>query len=199
MTLEPTTIFIIVLVAAGIWAVIELALTIRKARASLTETLGGVNKVITTANEAIEQAQPIIGKIDGTMDDIEPSIKEIYPLIERVETTVDVATVSLAKVNDILGDVSEVSGSAASVSATVKNVTSNAANNMAGAVGRFSRSGGHDAAKLSDGGEQRQRRSSRLRREASRKMAETVPDPGYVTYSAAAGEDERSEAADDAE
>lgn len=184
MTLEPTTILIIVLVAVAIWAVVELALTIRKARTSLIQTLVGVDETIASVNETLEQVQPIVGKLDGTMDDLQPAIKEVHPLIERVETTVDVATVSLAKVNDILGDVSEVSGSAASVSATVKNVTSNAANNMAGAVGRFSRNGqgrDRDAAKLGDGNEPRHERKAHK----ERKESAPIPESGYVTYVAA--------------
>ena len=86
---------LVVLVAVAIWAVVELALTIRRARSSVEE-------VARSANEAIAQVQPIISKADGMVDDLEPAVKQVQPLIERANTAVDVATVDLASLNDIL-------------------------------------------------------------------------------------------------
>ena len=60
--MEPLKIMLIVLAAAGVWAVVELALTLRKARTTLDE-------VSHSATEAIDQATPIIAKLDETSDE----------------------------------------------------------------------------------------------------------------------------------
>lgn len=123
-------IVLIALVAVAIWAVIELALTIRKARAS-------VDEITRTANDTIQQVQPIIAKADGMVDDLQPSIKGVQPLIDKAGTAVDVATVDLATLNDILSDVSDVSGAASNVTNTVSRVADSAANGVAGALGKI--------------------------------------------------------------
>ena len=58
MSLSMLDIALIVLVLAAIWAVVELALTVRSARKSIDE-------VVTSANETIAQIQPVIVKVDG--------------------------------------------------------------------------------------------------------------------------------------
>lgn len=68
MQLDPLQIVLVILVLAAVWAVVELALTLRHACAS-------VDEVTRTANETIEQAQPVIAKLDGVMDDLQPAIR----------------------------------------------------------------------------------------------------------------------------
>ena len=80
--MEPLTIVLILLAIAGIWAVAELALTLRKARTTLDE-------VSHSATEAIDQATPIIAKVDGVMDDLQPTLREVPTLMDKVGTTVD--------------------------------------------------------------------------------------------------------------
>lgn len=144
MTFEasPLHILLLLLVVAGIWAVVELALTIRKARSSL-------DTVVRSANDTVEQVQPILGKVDGLMDDIQPEVK---PLLDRVGTTLDVATVSVAKVNDILADVSDLSGTASTVSATVKSAAASAAGSVVSAVSRLTGTASQPTS-LTDGGD----------------------------------------------
>ena len=169
MTFEPTplNIALVVLVAAAIWAIVELALTIRKARTTIDE-------LTVTANETIGQAQPIIGKVDGLMDDIQPSVKELQPLLEQLGTTLEEANGSLGHVNSILGDVSSVGETATSVTDTVKNVATTAANGVAAAVNRIT---GRAAAK-----------SAALVEATAQAPVEEDPisaapaDNGYVTY-----------------
>lgn len=127
---------LIVLVAVGIWAVVELALTIRKARSS-------VEQITRTANETIEQAQPIIAKADGMVDELQPAVKGVQPLIDKAGTAVDVATVDLATLSDILNDVSDVSGAASNVTNTVSRVADSAVNGVVDAVGKLSGRSGH--------------------------------------------------------
>lgn len=174
--MDPLHIVLIVLVAVAIWAVVELALTIKKARASIDE-------VTRSANDTIEQLQPIISKADGIVDDLQPSVKKVTPLLESTIKTVDTATVSLDKVNDILSDVSEVSATASAATNVASGVVDSAANAAVGLVNKITGKAAHkpgiegtDPAKLTDG------------EAASAPEPESEPEPaapresGYVTY-----------------
>ncbi|MBQ1840094.1 MAG: hypothetical protein II128_02015, partial [Atopobiaceae bacterium] len=61
--MSPLSILLLVLAVAGIWAVVELALTLRKARTTLDE-------VSHSATEAMDQATPVIAKLDGVVDEL---------------------------------------------------------------------------------------------------------------------------------
>ena len=123
-------IVLILLVVAGIWAVVEIALTMRSARKSIEE-------VTVSANQTIEQAQPIIAKLDGMMDDLDPTIKQIPALMEKVDTTVDSANTSLESLNVVLGDVAAVSGAASAVTATVSKAASDAVSGVVDSVSKL--------------------------------------------------------------
>lgn len=123
-------IVLILLVIAGIWAVVEIALTVRSARKSIEE-------VTVSANQTIEQAQPIIAKLDGMMDDLDPTIKQIPALMEKVDTTVDSANTSLESLNVVLGDVAAVSGAASAVTATVSKAASDAVSGVVDSVSKL--------------------------------------------------------------
>lgn len=184
--MSPLTIVLIVLVIAAIWAVAELALTIRKARSSVEE-------ITRTANETIGQVQPIIDKVDGMVDDLQPAIKDVQPLMDKAGTAVDVATVDMAKLNDILGDVSTVSGTASAVTTSVNKVADSAANGVVNVIGKFT-------------GKRHPAAQPKL--EAERRPAERADAPagqedtpsegtGYVTYGgASAGEEKENESAE---
>lgn len=130
MEMSPLSILLIVLVVAGIWAVVELALTIRRAR-------GAVDDVTRAANETIEQVQPVIAKLDGAMDDLQPSLKQVDPIVAKASVALDEANEGLRKVNGILGDVSTVSGTAAGVTDVVNQVTNAAADAASGIVSKI--------------------------------------------------------------
>ena len=147
MQLDPLQIVLVILVLAAVWAVVELALTLRRARAS-------VDEVTRTASETIEQAQPVIAKLDGVMDDLEPAIKQVDPLVERVGDAVDSANESLGRVNGILGDVSSVSSTAADVTDMVNGVATSAAAGVTNVINRISGKeggAGRHAARLKGG------------------------------------------------
>lgn len=172
--MDPLHIVLIVLVIAAIWAVVELALTIKKARTSIDE-------VTRSANDTIEQLQPIISKADGIVDDLQPSVKQVTPLLESAIKTVDTATVSLEQVNSILGDVSEVSSTASAATNVASGVVDTAANAAVGLVNKIAGKAvrqpgieGADRAKLTEGA-------------AAAPAPEPAPAPapresGYVTY-----------------
>lgn len=137
-------IVLIVLAAAGIWAVVEAALTMRSARRD-------VSSLTASAREVVEQVQPVVAKLDGLMDELEPAAKRVTPLLEKTEVAVGEATVSLDRVNGILEDVSSVSGAASSVTGAVKGVAESAASGVAGVVSRLRGETGAEAAALLDG------------------------------------------------
>ena len=139
---------LIVLVIAGVWAVIEVALTLRTARKR-------VDEVAASANEVIAQTQPIVAKLDGMVDELQPAVKEVPALMENVTVAVDSANDSLTRVNAILDDVSAVSGTASAVTETVNGAVSGVANAVVGAVSKVGglRGGSAPAAQLSEGAE----------------------------------------------
>lgn len=121
---------LVVLVCVGVWAVVEVALTMRSARRD-------IDKLTSSATEVIEQAQPVVAKLDGIADELEPAAKRVTPLLERTEGAVGTADESLARLNGILGDVSSVSGAASSVTDAVRGVAESAASGVAGVVSRL--------------------------------------------------------------
>ena len=121
---------LIVLVLIGVWAVVEVALTMRSARKS-------IDKLTTSANEVIEQAQPIVAKLDGMVDELEPAAKEAVPLLKKAEVSLDSANVSLERVNGILEDVSSVSGTASTVTGAVNRAAETAVSGVASVVSRL--------------------------------------------------------------
>lgn len=114
---------LLVLVVVGVWAVVELALTIRTARKV-------VDELSITANETVGQVQPIIGKVDGIMDELDPTIKQVPELLGKVGATVD-------SVNGILGDVSGTTGAVATVTSGVSRAATDAVSSVSNAVGRL--------------------------------------------------------------
>lgn len=127
--MEPLQIVLIVLAVAAIWAVIELAVTLRRARTTLT----GVDKAVSEVNETIADTKPVITKLDGTLDDLQPAIKQIEPLLESTHVAVDALSANLVEVEAVVRDVSSLTGAAAHAGDTISSVTSSATD----AVQRF--------------------------------------------------------------
>lgn len=184
--MSPLNILLVVLVVAGIWAVVELALTIRKARTALDE-------VARSANETIEQVQPIVAKLDGAVDDLQPAIKQVDPIVAKASVALDEANQSLEKVNGILSDVSTVSGTAAGVTGVVNQVTTAAADAASGLVSKISGVPQPQPQRTAIGeGDHRPEGADEDAGEG-----ETPHDDGYVTYGAVtAGEGDATEASE---
>ena len=130
MEMTPLNISLVVLVVAGVWALVELALTLRQGRKS-------VGEVCDTLNETIAEIKPVVQKLDGVADELAPATKELQPLLDKAGTAVDALTVDLVRVDDILSDVSSVTGAGANVTDAVTKVTASAAAGIAGVVGKL--------------------------------------------------------------
>ncbi len=184
MTETILPIVLIVLVLMGIWAVVEIALTMRTARRE-------VEQVSASAREVVEQAQPVVAKLDGIMDELEPAAKRVTPLLEKTEAAVGEATGSLDRLNAILDDVSSVSGAAAGVTGAVKGVAESAAAGVAGVVSRLKGGPQGDAPRLDGKGPEKDAAAERPAHEE--RPQERVR---YVDYAEVAASEAPDSAAD---
>lgn len=140
--MEPLTIALIVLVIAGVWAVVELALFLRRTRK-------GVADITDSLNQTIAEFQPTVSKLDGIVDELGSSSKQVEPLLEKASTTVDLVNVNLVRTESVLADVNTATNTAANLSNTVSATANNAAAAVAGAVNKVAgKVGGKAASKL---------------------------------------------------
>lgn len=93
----------IVVGVALVWFVVELALTIRKARG--------------TVDDMQKQLEPTLANVQQLTDDAKP-------IVERLSLTVDAVNLELLRVDDILQDVGGIAGTASKAVNTVDNVAS---------------------------------------------------------------------------
>lgn len=125
-------IVLILLALAGVWAVVELALTIRKTR----KVAGSLDKTIDQLNNTIAEAQPIVSKLDGAVDELGPALAQIDPLLKSATTAVDALTSDLVEIEGVVRDVSSVSGAAADASNVVTGITSSASDAVQRLLGK---------------------------------------------------------------
>lgn len=118
--MEPLQIVLIILVIAGIWAAVELALVLRRARSTvdtLDTTLNGIN-------ETLAETKPVIEKLDATLDDMQPALGQVEPLLKQGSIAIEALSADLIEVNGVLRDVSTVTGSMSSASGAVSGIAS---------------------------------------------------------------------------
>jgi uncharacterized protein YoxC len=134
-------IVLVVLVVAGIWVLVELALVVRKTRSTVGQLSNQVSEIARNANDTIEQLQPMLDKVDGMMTDLEPAVEQVQPLLEKTGVAIDMVTVDLASVNDILVEVSSVTDTASNVTSAVSKAANSAVSGVAGVVEKFTGGG----------------------------------------------------------
>lgn len=113
--MEPIQIALVVLAIVGVWAVVELALTLRRARGVVSE----LDKTVDELNSTLEEARPVVAKLDGAIDDLQPALTQVEPLLKQANIAVEALSADLIEVNGVLRDVSAVSGAASSASSAV--------------------------------------------------------------------------------
>jgi len=119
---------LIVLVIAGVWLVVELALTIKRARGvvdTLDTTVADLN---TSVNDTISNIQPVIKRLDTTVDNLQPTIQEVQPLLNKAGGTIDALSQNLLRLEEIVSDVSSVTSTAANATVATNDLASNATN-----------------------------------------------------------------------
>ncbi len=121
--MSPIQIALLVLAIAGVWAIVELALTLRKTRT----VVDSLDKTVNDLNNTIAEAQPVVAKLDGAVDELTPALAQMEPLLKSSKTAVDALTSNLVEVEAVVRDISEVTGSMAEASNAVSSVTDSAA------------------------------------------------------------------------
>ncbi len=102
-------VFIIVGVAL-VWFVVELALTIRRARRTIVELQ--------------DQVTPTLDNVDKIVADVTPVAAKIDPLVDRASLTVDAANLEMMRIDEILEDVTQMTDGATKAMDAVGAVTS---------------------------------------------------------------------------
>lgn len=103
----------IVYILAGcalVWFIVELALAVRKLRATVSDIKEQVDPALENVNRITKQLPPIIDKVD--------------PLMDRVTLTVDSVNLELMRVDEVLEDVTQITGAVSKATNAVDTVTS---------------------------------------------------------------------------
>lgn len=130
--MEPMQIVLILLAAAGVWAVVELALTLRHTRG----VVDSFDKTMEQLNNTIEEARPMVAKLDGVVDELQPAVAQIEPLLKQANNAVEALSADLIEVNGVLRDVSAVSGVASSASNAVSGIADAASDKVQKFLGK---------------------------------------------------------------
>lgn len=130
-------IVLVVLAVAGIWAVIELALVLRRTR-GVVDTL---DKTVAEVADTIEEARPVVAKLDGIVDELQPAAAQLEPLLKQTTVAVEALSADLVEVNGVLRDVSTVSGTASAASNAVSGLADAASEKVQRLFGRARKAG----------------------------------------------------------
>lgn len=137
--MESTVLFlaIVALLLVLVWAVVELALTLRSSRKAVNHAVEKIDGTLDDVSSVLSDAQPVIQRLDGITEELEPASARVEPLLDKVGTAVDALSVDLVRVDDILTDVSTVTSTGASVSDAVTKATNAAADGLVGLAHRI--------------------------------------------------------------
>ena len=159
--MDPLQIALIVLALVAIWAVIEVALTVRRSRGTLDEvdravgrmdkTMDGVDDVVVELkqvaadaqpvlrhlDEAIVEARPVIAHLDDAAGELQPVAAQLEPLLKSATVAVDALSANLVEVEGVVRDVSAVTGAAASAGNAVSGITDSATGVVNRIIGKF--------------------------------------------------------------
>ena len=139
--MEPLQIVLVVLALAGVWALIELALVLRRARG----TVDALDKTVAELNGTLEEARRVVAKLDGVVDELQPAISQVEPLLKQADIAVEALSADLVEVNGVLRDVSQVTGAAGAASGAVSGIADAASEKVQKLFGRARRADKPDA------------------------------------------------------
>ena len=106
---------LIVVAVAAIWLLIELAVTVRKARPAIQEATEAVTKAKIVVDDLAQQMQPVIEHADELIVGAQPLLGEAAPVLEKTTQAVDSLNADLVRVEAILADASSITGAASNV------------------------------------------------------------------------------------
>lgn len=143
------TIVLVVLAAAVIWLVVEVALTVRRVRPAIDATQRtietvqqDVSKVVEQAqpvlksvDEALTEARPVVAHVDEVVTQAKPAAADVSPLLSNATRAVEDLSANLTHLDAILSDVSRITGSASSATQAVGAATSSLVDRVRGRFG----------------------------------------------------------------
>lgn len=173
--MDPLHILLVLLVIAGIWAVIELALTIRRART----TVDSLDKTMGEVNDMLAETRPVVAKLDGAIDELQPALTQVEPLLKSANVAVDALTSNLIEVEAVVRDVSAVTGAAANAGNAVSGVADSASEAVQKLLGKF-KPGSPDPERALNEGSDSSREA--VSTSAPEDAPAEAPAPRYYTY-----------------
>ena len=89
--MDPLRIALIVLALVGVWALVELALMLKRARA----TVESLDRTVSDVNDVVGEARPVIVKLDAALDAVAPALEQIDPLLKQGTVAVEALSADL--------------------------------------------------------------------------------------------------------
>lgn len=175
--MDPLHILLALLVIAGIWALIELALTIRRART----TVDSLDKTMGEVNDMLAETRPVVAKLDGAIDELQPALTQVEPLLKSANVAVDALTSNLIEVEAVVRDVSAVTGAAANAGNAVSGVADSASEAVQKLLGKFKPGSPDPERALNEGADSSREAVSTSAPEDAPAEA-PAPAPRYYTY-----------------
>lgn len=175
--MDPLHILLVLLVIAGIWAVIELALTIRRART----TVDSLDKTMGEVNDMLAETRPVVAKLDGAIDELQPALAQVEPLLKSANVAVDALTSNLIEVEAVVRDVSTVTGAAANAGNAVSGVADSASEAVQKLLGKF-KPGSPDPERALNEGSDSSREAVSTSAPENAPAEAPAPAPRYYTY-----------------
>lgn len=175
--MDPLHILLALLVIAGIWAVIELALTIRRART----TVDSLDKTMGEVNDMLAETRPVVAKLDGAIDELQPALTQVEPLLKSANVAVDALTSNLIEVEAVVRDVSTVTGAAANAGNAVSGVADSASEAVQKLLGKF-KPGSPDPERALNEGADSSREAVLTSAPEDAPAEAPAPAPRYYTY-----------------
>ena len=175
--MDPLRILLVLLVIAGIWALIELALTIRRART----TVDSLDKTMGEVNDMLAETRPVVAKLDGAIDELQPALTQVEPLLKSANVAVDALTSNLIEVEAVVRDVSAVTGAAANAGNAVSGVADSASEAVQKLLGKF-KPGSPDPERALNEGADSSREAVLTSAPEDAPAEAPAPAPRYYTY-----------------
>lgn len=175
--MDSLHILLVLLVIAGIWAVIELALTIRRART----TVDSLDKTMGEVNDMLAETRPVVAKLDGAIDELQPALTQVEPLLKSANVAVDALTSNLIEVEAVVRDVSAVTGAAANAGNAVSGVANSASEAVQKLLGKF-KPGSPDPERALNEGVDSSREAVLTSAPEDAPAEAPAPAPRYYTY-----------------
>ena len=87
---------IVALLLVLVWAVVELALTLRSSRKAVNHAVEKIDGTLDDVSSVLSDAQPVIQRLDGITERVGASFcSAMEPLLDKVGTAVDALSVDL--------------------------------------------------------------------------------------------------------